>query len=54
MRITIAQLRQIIREALSEDSIVPGKWGGDGSVDPHDLEAFWGSSANEEYEEEEP
>lgn len=52
MRITIAQLRQIIREALSQDTIVPGRWGGDGPVDPQDLENAWGLPLGEDEEDE--
>ena len=53
MKITIAELRKIIREVISQDTIVPGRWGGDGPVDPEDAESAWGYLTYEEEEEEE-
>jgi hypothetical protein len=59
MKISIKELRKLIREAITQDAIVPGRWGGDGSIDKDDEERIGGrglassiGEAEEELEEE--
>ena len=48
MKITLAELRKMIRDVLTEEATL--RWGGDGSVSPDAWEAVYGTGMTDDSE----